>query len=222
LCRPANDAPRVEIDDYSQGQMIDSLIATSYTGSQGDVKSNSKLEQRYENAGEVIEKIVQAKGDPQAVRASIQSSGIQIFGSVENVLIAYDVIYRNLTNNYSDEAKLKNYWGHLANSVVFIQISTDLSSALKIFETINERGVGLDPMDLLFTQVPPERFSKLKDEWKNITRIDDTVNCPQDMISRNMILDREVAKQGALRFLPRSQHQNDPHLNKEIESVRSA
>jgi uncharacterized protein with ParB-like and HNH nuclease domain len=54
----------------------------------------------------------------------------------------------------------------LANNVVFIQISTDVSSALKIFETINERGVGLNPMDLLknllFTQVAQKDFTKLK------------------------------------------------------------
>ncbi|MDH0364466.1 hypothetical protein [Comamonas aquatica] len=41
----------------------------------------------------------------------------------------------------------------LANNVVFIQITTDASSALK---TINGRGVGLNSMDLLknllFTQ----------------------------------------------------------------------
>jgi uncharacterized protein with ParB-like and HNH nuclease domain len=58
--------------------------------------------------------------------------------------------------------------------VVFIQISTDVSSALKIFETINERGVGLNPMDLLknllFTQVKPSQFTQLKDEWKKITK----------------------------------------------------
>ena len=56
---------------------------------------------------------------------------------------------------------------------MFIQISTDVSSALKIFETINERGVGLNPMDLLknllFTQVKPEEFTRLKAEWKKIT-----------------------------------------------------
>jgi hypothetical protein len=61
----------------------------------------------------------------------------------------------------------------LANNVVFIQISTDVSSALKIFETINERGVGLNPMDLLknllFTQVDQKDFTKLKNEWKKIT-----------------------------------------------------
>ena len=63
---------------------------------------------------------------------------------------------------------------YLANNVVFIQISTDVSSALKIFETINERGVGLNPMDLLknllFAQVKQTQFSQLKDEWKKITK----------------------------------------------------
>jgi hypothetical protein len=79
-----------------------------------------------------------------------------------------------LKDNYDDFAKLKKYWGYLANNVVFIQISTDVSSALKIFETINERGVGLNPMDLLknllFTQVKQTQFTQLKDEWKKITK----------------------------------------------------
>lgn len=166
-------ALRVLFNGMPHGQMIEALTSTSYTDAQGDIKTNLKLEPRYENAGEVIEKIVQGNGDPQTVRANIQSSGIQIYGSVENILNAYDVIYRFLTNNYDDESKLKKYWGHLANNVVFIQISTDVSSALKIFETINERGVGLNPMDLLknllFTQVSPEQFSQLKGEWKKIT-----------------------------------------------------
>lgn len=69
---------------------------------------------------------------------------------------------------------MRKYWGYLANNVVFIQISTDVSSALKIFETINERGVGLNPMDLLknllFTQVKQAQFTQLKDEWKKITK----------------------------------------------------
>jgi len=56
---------------------------------------------------------------------------------------------------------------------VFIQISTDVSSALKIFETINERGVGLNPMDLLknllFKQVKQDEFTMLKNAWKKIT-----------------------------------------------------
>ena len=157
-----------------QRQMISGLISTSYVDSDGDVRTNLKLEPRYENAGEVMAKLVELDADPQAVRTGIQASGIASFGSLENLVNAYATLYRYLKDNYDDTAKLKKYWGYLANNVVFIQISTDVSSALKIFETINERGVGLNPMDLLknllFTQVKQAQFTQLKDEWKKITK----------------------------------------------------
>lgn len=157
-----------------QRQMIAGLISTSYVDGDGDVRTNLKLEPRYESAGEVMAKLVELDADPMAVRAGIQAAGIASFGSLENLVNAYGALYRYLKDNYDDTAKLKKYWGYLANNVVFIQISTDVSSALKIFETINERGVGLNPMDLLknllFTQVKQTQFSQLKDEWKKITK----------------------------------------------------
>ena len=157
-----------------QRQTVSGLISTSYTDGDGETRTSLKLEPRYENAGEVITKLVELDADPQAVRAGIQSSGIPSFGSLENLVNAYSTLYRYLKDNYDDAPKLKKYWGYLANNVVFIQISTDVSSALKIFETINERGVGLNPMDLLknllFTQVKQAQFTQLKDEWKKITK----------------------------------------------------
>lgn len=157
-----------------QRQMISGLISTSYVDSDGEVRSNLKLEPRYENAGEVMAKLVELDSEPQIVRSGIQAAGIASFGSLENLVNAYSTLYRYLKDNYDDIAKLKKYWGYLANNVVFIQISTDVSSALKIFETINERGVGLNPMDLLknllFTQVKQTQFTQLKDEWKRITK----------------------------------------------------
>lgn len=157
-----------------QRQMISGLISTSYVDSDGEVRTNLKLEPRYESAGEVMAKLVELDAEPQAVRAGIQAAGIASFGSLENLVNAYSTLYRYLKDNYDDTAKLKKYWGYLANNVVFIQISTDVSSALKIFETINERGVGLNPMDLLknllFTQVKQTQFTQLKDEWKKITK----------------------------------------------------
>ena len=157
-----------------QRQVVSGLISTSYTDSDGETRTSLKLEPRYENAGEVMAKLVELDADPQFVRAGIQSAGIASFGSLENLVSAYGTIYRYLKDNYDDAPKLKKYWGYLANNVVFIQISTDVSSALKIFETINERGVGLNPMDLLknllFTQVKQGQFTQLKDEWKKITK----------------------------------------------------
>lgn len=157
-----------------QRQMISGLISTSYVDSDGEVRTNLKLEPRYESAGEVMAKLVEMDAEPMAVRAGIQAAGITSFGSLENLVNAYSTLYRYLKDNYDDTAKLKKYWGYLANNVVLIQISTDVSSALKIFETINERGVGLNPMDLLknllFTQVKQTQFTQLKDEWKKITK----------------------------------------------------
>lgn len=157
-----------------QRQVVSGLISTSYTDSDGETRTSLKLEPRYENAGEVMAKLVELDADPQAVRAGIQASGVASFGSLENLISAYGTLYRYLKDNYDDAPKLKKYWGYLANNVVFIQISTDVSSALKIFETINERGVGLNPMDLLknllFTQVKQTQFTQLKDEWKKITK----------------------------------------------------
>lgn len=158
----------------SQRQTISGLISSSYTDSEGETQTTLKLEPRYENAGDVMSKLVELDADPQVVRAGIQAAGIPSFGSLENLVNAYATLYRYLKDNYDDIAKLKKYWGYLANNVVFIQISTDVSSALKIFETINERGVGLNPMDLLknllFTQVKQTQFTQLKDEWKKITK----------------------------------------------------
>lgn len=157
----------------AQHQMISGLITASYTNNKGDMISTLKLDPQYEHANELMTKLVETGSDPTTTRNMVQSSGIPTFGSLENLLNAYDVVYRYLEDNYKEKTNLKKYWGYLANNVVFIQISTDINSALKIFETINERGIGLNPMDLLknllFSQVKRDDFTKLKDMWKKVT-----------------------------------------------------
>lgn len=154
--------------------IIGNLLSFSFTNSAGDIEARLKLEPRYENAGEVVRKIAEVDADPESTRSAIQTAGIQRFGSLDNLVNAYSTLHRALQKEYSTPSDLKKFWAYLANSVVFIQISSDVSSALKIFETINERGVGLSPMDLLknllFTQVKHQEFTKLKDEWKLITK----------------------------------------------------
>lgn len=155
-----------------QVQALSGLISTSYADNDGNTRTSLKLEPRYENAGDVVTKLVELDAEPQAVRAGIQAANIPTFGSLENLVNAYATIYRYLKDN--NHAELRKYWGYLANNVVFIQISAEVSSALKIFETINERGVGLNPMDLLknllFTRVSLGEFTQLKNEWKKITK----------------------------------------------------
>ena len=156
-----------------QHQILNNLISTSYTTSAGDMETALKFNPCYDNASELMQQLVVLDSDPQTVVTAVANSGIRSFGSLENLLNAYGTIHRYLQENYAEAAELRRFWGYLANNVVFIQISTDVSSALKIFETINERGVGLNPMDLLknllFTQVNQQEFTRLKNEWKKIT-----------------------------------------------------
>lgn len=68
---------------------------------------------------------------------------------------------------------VKQFFIYFFRNIKFIQISTpDINDALKIFETVNDRGVGLNPMDLLknliFRQVGRDKFDKLKDKWREL------------------------------------------------------
>lgn len=156
-----------------QEGIINNLISTSYTNSDGDIDTSLKLNPKYENAEEVIKAILKSDNQPENIKALLNAAGVSQFGALENIINAYTTIYQYLKFNYQETGTLKKYWGNLSNNIVFIQISTDVSSALKIFETINERGVGLNPMDLLknllFTNVKLDEFNRLKNDWKKIT-----------------------------------------------------
>jgi hypothetical protein len=65
-----------------QCQTIGGLISTSYTASDGSTRASLKLEPRYENAGELMAKIVAMDADPQTTRGGIQAAGIPCFGSL--------------------------------------------------------------------------------------------------------------------------------------------
>jgi hypothetical protein len=167
-------ALQVMLKDQEAAQPLSQLISLSYPTKDGEAKTSLKLEPRYEGAPAIISKIVETAGDPSETTAAINAMGVKDYGSLTNIVNAYTAIYVYLQNNYKTEQELKQYWGYLANNVIFFQIQTDVGSALKIFETINERGIGLNPMDLLknllFTNVSLTEFSQLKDTWKQITK----------------------------------------------------
>lgn len=76
---------------------------------------------------------------------------------------------------YLDESihSLTSYAKYFLTKIELVVIkSENLSSALKIFETINQRGAGLNAMDLvknlLFSKAKASEFNKIKDIWKEI------------------------------------------------------
>jgi uncharacterized protein with ParB-like and HNH nuclease domain len=165
-------AIKARLED-NESKSISPLIYSSYIDLNGRARSNLRLEPQYEGASEIVKMIVEINSSPIEVEKVVEAAGIKVYGSIKNILEAYRIIYNYMGDNNRDSQELLRFLGFLLNSVVFIQISTDIGSALKVFETINERGVGLNPMDLLknliFRQVEQDDFGKLKKDWKEIT-----------------------------------------------------
>jgi hypothetical protein len=141
-------------------------ISASNTDWQGHTTRRIKLDLQYEDSRGVLDHY--ARGD----WANAPVEGTR---SIANIGGAYRAIREFLTTQLKDDAAaLRRFYGYFTNKVKLIRIQTaSVAKALKIFETINDRGVGLDAMDLLknllFMNASPKDFAILKDTWRKIT-----------------------------------------------------
>lgn len=142
-------------------------ISSSSTDWKGDTVQRMRLDLQYEDACGVLKEYGDGKGR-EARRDDTRS--------IRNLANAYDAIREFLTDKFGDDAKaIRRFHGYFTNKVKLIRILTpNVSRALKIFETINDRGVGLDAMDLLknllFMHAKEEQFGKLKTEWQDLAQ----------------------------------------------------
>lgn len=95
--------------------------------------------------------------------------------SIKRMRDAYDRI-RSHFQQVLDESleALVNYVRYVLTRIELVVIeSENLGSALKIFETINQRGAGLNAMDLvknlLFSEAREAEFGQIKATWRKLT-----------------------------------------------------
>ena len=144
---------------------LDLQISSVSTDLSGNDVFRYRLDLQYEDSGDVLEQI--AKGVPGNVASTATRS-------IANIRNAYDVALAFMKRELGDDpGRLRAFYGYLTNKVKLIRIQTeDVAKALKIFETINDRGVGLDAMDLLknllFMKAKRPEFERLKIVWKEM------------------------------------------------------
>jgi len=135
----------------------------------GDDVSKYRLVLQYEDSHDILEQIADP-GEPQ-------SNGDNATASMRNIMAAYQSIRQFLRTNFRDDGQdLKRFRVAFLQRVKLIRILTpNLAHALKVFETINDRGVGLNAMDLLknllFMRTDSRHYPRLKDQWKNLIDI---------------------------------------------------
>ena len=124
----------------------------------------SRLELQYDESNGYLDTVIQKK----------VYEG-EVTNSIEKMQKAYDRIFKHLQNYLNQEAELfEEYVQYFLTNVNVVVIESDnLGSALKIFETINQRGAGLNAMDLvknlMFSKANPHDFESIKIKWKQIT-----------------------------------------------------
>ena len=104
--------------------------------------------------------------------------------SIQKMRAAYNQIYNYLENILQKGVPaLTKFARYFMSKIDLVLIeSEDIGSALKIFETINQRGASLNAMDLvknlLFRQANESQFSTIKETWKKINEA--LLRCGED------------------------------------------
>ena len=146
---------------------LDRMVKDKTVNSLGDSVDKFKLELQYKDSSNIL-----------TVISSLEERPANLKGSAERLFNAFENIIAFLTQNFRKEKpdQLKKFFVYLYRKLKFIQIKTpEINDALKIFETINERGIGLNPMDLLknliFRQVERDEFTKLNNQWQQLVKL---------------------------------------------------
>ena len=150
-------------------KVADQLLQNVRFNEKGDEITQLHLVLQYSDSESILQQIVNCEE-----KKTMSSE------SARRINEAYEIIHKFIASNTEkDLDELKTFFMYFLRKLKFIQILTpDINDALKIFETINDRGVGLNPMDLLknliFQQVERSKFDKLKDRWKELVDILET------------------------------------------------
>jgi uncharacterized protein with ParB-like and HNH nuclease domain len=160
LCLCAFIKKLAEVDDDASD--IKPMLFSTKRDMAGNQVAAFRLELQYEDSSEVLKEI--SKGSTPVGSFSDSST---------RIVEAYGFVSDFLQKSFNTKEEAKRFLGYFLNHVKLVQIEApEIGDALKIFETINDRGVGLNPMDLLknliFRQIDRDAFGKLKIEWKKI------------------------------------------------------
>lgn len=147
---------------------LEAMIFDIRAGDDGMDVPSFRLLLQYEDSRDILIRIGE-HGDPGTL-------GRDATGSMRCIAEAYRTLLAFLGDSFHDDAdEIRQFFVAFIRRVKLIRIVTpNLAHALKVFETVNDRGVGLTAIDLLknllFMRTPSGDYPRLKDLWKELTR----------------------------------------------------
>jgi uncharacterized protein with ParB-like and HNH nuclease domain len=148
------------------------FITSYFVEQNGNERFKDRIELQYdEESRNVLEKIARQESIDNILENS----------SVKRLKNAYQTALHFLIDNFGEDQtsieEVKLFYARFIQNIRIVRVETaSMSHALTVFATINNRGVGLDAMDLLknlmFIQINQEKdFEKLKNKWKEMLNI---------------------------------------------------
>lgn len=162
---------------HSRSDTLQSCLKGTTSDDKGEDVPRFRLELQYKDSIDVLVQIAEGESLPDEAQ--------NMSASVKNILGAYGCASEFLTENFAsdpthdtnalvtEEKGLKRFFAYVTKQVQIIRITTkDVARALWVFETINDRGVSLDSMDLLknllFRESNQAAFDTLHSGWKQL------------------------------------------------------
>jgi uncharacterized protein with ParB-like and HNH nuclease domain len=179
LCAFRNILDSLELDD-NQKNYLQSIKQLLYAFDLKTRKTQARLELQYQESQGYLQTLID-KADAKPKRTPSVIKMQQAYDKLKghfSTISKPEIPEHEQKGNEAEEQGLAinnliEYAAYFLSQIELVVIeSEDLSSALKIFETINQRGVGLNAMDLvknlLFSNAAESDFVKIKEIWKDI------------------------------------------------------
>lgn len=146
---------------------LEKMIFDARTGEDGRDVQAFRLVLQYEDSRDILVRVGK-DGDPgTAARDATES--------VRCITEAYQTLRVFIEDTFHGRVDdIRRFFAAFIRRVKLIRIVTpSRAHALKVFETVNDRGVSLTAMDLLknllFMRAPPAEYPRLKALWKDLT-----------------------------------------------------
>lgn len=157
------------LDPQAKTSVVEKLLQDDVMDDLGQVRARFRLRPLYDDAQEIFERLGGGVYD-------LVSDVRHLSNSSRNMICAYEAARDFLARFESQSNGLVRFFQALTKKVRLVRIETpSVADALRIFETINDRGIGLNAMDLLknllFMHSSKDQFEQLTAVWKETIRI---------------------------------------------------
>lgn len=160
----------LSINPSERIEALKSQIASLYIDENGNDKFRHRVEVQYEESRGVLERI--------ALQEDL--ADIPHTRSVENIKNAYQQILSFISKEFGADKisipQIKRFYAYLMKNVTLIRVKTaSVTHAMRIYATLNHRGLRLDEIDLLknlmFAKVKQSEYDRINAKWKEMVDI---------------------------------------------------